>query len=82
MAAAVVPAGRPWVGVAQGVLDVLQRGAQSEGLGGVGVAKAVRGHPGRQGGFAAESAELGVGEPVAVGAFAGAADEDPSAELG
>jgi hypothetical protein len=46
MATAVVPAGGARVGVAEGVLDVLQRGAEAEGLGGVGVPEAVRGDAG------------------------------------
>src|SRR3954467_10569898 len=73
--AAVIPPGRPWVGVPQGVLDVLQCGAQPEGLGGVGVPEAVRRHAIREAGGAAEPAELGVGQSVAVGTLAGAADE-------
>lgn len=41
--------------------------------------KAVRSDPGREAGVAAETAELEVGQPVAVGALTGAADEDPAA---
>jgi hypothetical protein len=72
----------PRVGVAEGVLDVLQSGAEPEGPGGVGVAKAVRGDAGGQADVAAEPAKLGVGEPVAIGAFAAAADEDAAAGAG
>ena len=76
MAAAVVPPRGARVGVAEGVLNVLQCCAEPEGLGGVGVAEAVRGDPGREAGVAAESAELGVGQPVAVAALTGPAEED------
>jgi hypothetical protein len=41
-AAVIVPGGAR-VGVAEGVLDVLQRRAEPEGLGGIGVPEAVRG---------------------------------------
>jgi hypothetical protein len=64
---AVVAAGGARVGVAQGVLDVLQRSTQAEELGGVGVAEAVRSDTGPQAGGPAQPIELGVGEPVAVG---------------
>ena len=78
MPAAVVAAGGAGVGVAEGVLDVLQGGAEAEGLGGVGVAQAVRGDAGGEAGGAAEPADLLVGGLVAVAALAVAAEEDRS----
>src|SRR3954462_14874737 len=75
---AVVAAGGARVGVAEGVLDVLQRCAEPEGFGGVGGAEAVRGNPGGEARLTAEPAELGVRQPVTVGAVAGSADEDPA----
>src|SRR4051794_8178726 len=74
--AAVVPPRRPWVGVAEGVLDVLQRRTEAEGLGGVGVPEAVRGDPDGEAGLAAGPGDLLVGGLVAVPAFAVAAGED------
>src|SRR4051794_4962395 len=58
---AVVAPGGAWVGVAEGVLDVLQRGAEAEGFGGEGVPQAVRGDGVRcfDAGGAGEAADLG-----------------------
>ena len=52
VAAAVIPAGGARAGVTGGVLDVLHRGTQPEGLGGVGVTEAVCG-PSREVGLSA-----------------------------
>src|SRR4051794_1865645 len=76
VAAAVVAPCRAGVGVAEGVLDVLERGAQAQGFGCVGVAQAVWRDAGGQAGGAAESAELLVGELVAVAVTVGAGHED------
>jgi hypothetical protein len=64
VAAAVVAPGRAGVGVAERVLDVLERSAEAQALGGIGVPQAVRCDAGRKLGRAAESAELLVGELV------------------
>ena len=75
MAAAVIPAGGAEVGVAECVLHVLQRFARPNQFGGVRVPQAVRSDPDREACVAAEPAELGVGQPVAVDALAGPANE-------
>src|SRR3954453_13089262 len=76
-AAVVAPRGA-WVGVAEGVLDVLQRGTQAQGFGGVGVAQAVRTDAGGEVGGLAEPKELLVGELVAVAVAAVGSEKDRS----
>src|SRR4051794_27101664 len=76
MPAAVVAPRRAGVGVAEGVLDVLERGAQAQGFGGVGVAQAVRADAGRGPRCLAQSQQLLVGELVAVAVAAVGCQED------